>query len=1028
MESQCPHCKRVRPSEDFSVQHASTGDATNQTVALAICPDCGESFLATCQEPLPPTIEPTELSDSHFAHFHLLRILGRGGFGTVWLAEDLKLERKVALKLPIEKRKNVSNLLREARTAAKLRHPNIVSIHQVGEIDGQPYIVCDYIEGMDLHAFLSKGLPAQDRVVTLLRQIARGLHHAHEQNIVHRDMKPGNVLLDTEGTPLITDFGLAKRIDVDESISSGGKIVGTVMYMAPEQAEGDTGEVDRRADLYALGVMMYQMLTGERPYRGNVQAVLHDKLNEDPTPLRRLRPSIPRDLETICLKCLQRWPSRRYETAREFIAELDRFDRGEPILARPVTRVEYAWRWCSRNWVVSGLVFLFSVTLLIGLVSTTTFWLKAVRQTAALRQSLYSSKMTLANDYLFIGDAQAVRRSLDQFNTPELQHLRGFEWYFLDSQLKKYTQIVQHGRLIKDVAISREGNWFASVADDRQLRIWDTESGKLLRAIAPPSGRWQCVTISMRNNQLACGSKDGTVYVWDAVHDATSQPKVVRHGPSVTMVRYSRDGKRLFSASDSGAVRVWDSQTWQRINEVPTGRDGLVAFNVSHDGNVLVTVGRGGVLRGWEVDTLAKLCTFEENSRVETVAVSHDGKSFVIGTYTGVLAAYDTYKGRRKSQLETHYDWISDLEFMSNSSVIAVCSSSGVTAYVDCETNRELGWVRSHSAAGGVMAVSNNGHSIAVGSTTGTLKVIDASDHGRPTVLSRDVPVRAVRLLADEACVAAYQDGAVYRLDFDNNQIRQLSVAAEGKVPVIAVSPEAALVAVDHGLGALLLFDGSGNKRGELQLPVGGNVQFAFCPNGKWFAVAASGQRIAFYRVVAYRAHDRAGPPLQEAFTLPIDETESAIRDLCFLGDDQAAISWNDGRVGFVDVAAKSWAEQQLQFDAPPISLAAHGNRFAVGLRSGDLKCFETRNWDVLWEVRAQPGHLNEIVMLPRGNSVVSVGLLSDIQIWDVESGDFRTRLQRHRQQIFSLDVSRDGDVLVTGGLDGDVRRWLGRR
>ncbi len=594
MDGECPSCRYpIREEDLIETRHAMGDDElAGEQTALA-CPNCGSDLRPIDQETHSLHVEIGTESSRQFAHFQLLRILGRGGFGTVWLADDLRLERQVALKLPAPKRRDTSNLMREAKTAAKLRHPNIVSVHEVGESDGQAFIVCEYIDGMDLHSLLRKGLLPETRVIELLRAIASGLHHAHENQIVHRDMKPANVLVDVSGTPLVTDFGLAMNVDVEESISSKGKIVGTILYMAPEQANANADRVDRRADIYAIGVMMYEMLTGERPFRGNVQAILRQKMSEDPALLRQLRPSVPLDLETICLKCLQRTPARRYATALEFDAELERYSKGLPILARPVSRIEYAWRWCVRNRAVASLLTMLFLSLGIGLAGTTFNWLQARDQTEKMRRSLYASQMNLANNSLSYGDIEATSQVLDRFLAPELQHFRGFEWHFLQQHVERFKQSLRHGKRIEGIAMSRDGDWFASIADDRALRVWNSQSGRQMREIPFKVGRWQTLAISRRDNEVAAGAKDGTVYIWNAIHDSESQPRVLKHGLGVTKVKFSADGKRLFSGGAKGAIRVWDAATHEPIQDIPTGQDGLVDFDISKDGTVACHRGSG---------------------------------------------------------------------------------------------------------------------------------------------------------------------------------------------------------------------------------------------------------------------------------------------------------------------------------------------------------------------------------------------------------------------------------------------------
>ncbi|WP_161604514.1 WD40 repeat domain-containing serine/threonine-protein kinase [Roseiconus nitratireducens] len=1028
MSSVCPNCKRTIADEETVI---SVDDPEDRSVTKQVrtCPDCGaylsldqiDGLEFPTQAQFPTQAE--SLTSDEFAHFRLIQMLGKGGFGTVWLAEDLQLDRQIALKLPSFKRPDMGNLIREAKTAAKLQHPNIVSIHQVGESAGQVYIVCEYIKGMDLRALLSKGTPPIAQSVELLRGIAKGLQHAHEHNIVHRDMKPGNVLVDDAGTPLVTDFGLAKRIDIDESISSRGRIIGTVMYMAPEQASGDSDQVDRRADLYALGVMMYEMLTGERPYRGNVQAVLHDKVNEDPAPLRRLLPSVPRDLETICLKCLQRSPARRYESAGEFIAELDRYTRGEPIEARPVSSLEYAWRWCTRNRMVSGLAALLFASLIIGLASTTTFWWQATQQAEKARRALYASRMALATYYLGRGDITTARSSLDEFLTPELAHLRAFEWYYLDSQLRRFKPTAQHGNLIHDVAMSREGDWYASVGDDRNLRIWETETGKVLREIPARIGRWQAAAVSPRDNQLAAGSKDGSVYVWDAVGDAQRPPRVIQHGRGVSRLVYSQDGRRLFSAADTGAVRVWDTKDFKLISEIPTGKDGLVCLAVSADGATLVVVGSGGMIRAWEVDTRAKICTIEAGQRVEAVAMRADASQFVTGSYSGMLAIFDTKTGSRRQESDTDYGWITDLDFLDDSPIIALLTSGGETVFFDTEEFSQRNMISTHDRAGGRLAVSKDGRTLVVGSRNGMIAAIDSSDFRSSYVMNLGRPVRTVRVVSDRVFVASGTDGSVQWMDLDKRAIRPLEPPSDAGVAEIACSQTAALIAIHRPNGQVDVLDASGTPLRSIQVGAGYPVQIAFSNAGDRLLIAKNATTLLMYDMDPDQE-----PLLSNRTTITAPPSDGVIRDVCFSHDDSVvAVAWDEGHVRFFETDSGQWRAKALTFDDLPVSLAFQSDALAVGLRDGDIACFDSKSGKERWRSKAHIGHLNMVVAIPGSAAFASVGRDRSLYIWDALSGDLRTGLLGHRHQVFSVDATADGNALVTSGLKGDVRLWASR-
>ncbi len=287
--------------------------------------------------------------------YKIERELGYGGMGVVYLARQQSLNRDVAIKVLRPSHQTFRNLvdrfLHEAQHLARLRHPHIVAIYEIGDADGEPYFTMDYVDGEPLTQRLKSGSLSPTQSVELFKQIASAVQHAHKHGIVHRDLKPANILLNKQGEAFVTDFGLARQIHQDSSLTQTGEVLGTPQYMAPEQARGETAQMGEATDIHALGLLLYEMLTGRPAFQARSPAdVLVKLLHHEPDPPRRLDHRIPRDLETICLKCLQKHPAARYTNVGALLEDIRRYEAGEPLTARRPGWLLITFRWCRRHW------------------------------------------------------------------------------------------------------------------------------------------------------------------------------------------------------------------------------------------------------------------------------------------------------------------------------------------------------------------------------------------------------------------------------------------------------------------------------------------------------------------------------------------------------------------------------------------------------------------------------------------------------------------------------------------------------
>ena len=515
----------------------------------------------------------------HFGDYELLEQIAHGGMGAVFKARQTTLNRIVAVKMILSAHlatdADIRRFKEEAATAARLRHKAIVRIHEVGVQNGQHYFSMDYIDGRNLSELLRTESFDDREIARLVRSVADAVDYAHCNGTVHRDIKPSNLLIDESGELHITDFGLALRVEGDSDLTRTGQIMGTPDYMSPEQAQALRGQIGPASDIYAIGAVLYEMLTGKPPFRGDSAVdTLRSVVETDPIPPRRTHGNVPLDLETICLKCLEKEPRKRYLSAAALSDDLSRYLAGEPILARPIGRAERASRWCRRNPVIASLSTL-TLMLLVAVAAVASFGYvresEMLESANELRKRAESGEREardavdqLQNVVTELQQKQEDNRQLASAVTnlqtqkaALFQELEDGERVLYENQLRlarsewQAGNIVRADRYLEDCPPHlRRQDWF------RLKRLWRPDMVDI-------EGR-TCVAFSPNGIEMASAGSNHSIQISNAVSGAPVR-QLTGHAKRVSSVAYSSDGRRIASASEDQTIRLWNAETGDLI-------------------------------------------------------------------------------------------------------------------------------------------------------------------------------------------------------------------------------------------------------------------------------------------------------------------------------------------------------------------------------------------------------------------------------------------------------------------------------
>jgi WD40 repeat protein len=975
----------------------------------------------------------------HIPGYSILGELGRGAMGRVYEARQHALNRIVALKVLNDQAtadpEALARFRTEAEALARLSDAQIVTVYDFGEHDGRAYLAVERVEGGSLDRRLDGTPWPPRRAADLVASLAQAIELAHRHEVVHRDLKPANILLTADGVPKISDFGLARLLDQDGSATRTGTVLGTPSYMAPEQASGARVEVGPAADVYSLGAILYELLTGRPPFRAATPLeTLVLVRDHDPVPPRRLQPGLPRDLETICLRAMDKQPRRRYASARALAEDLGSWQADEPIRARRIGRAERLWKWARRRPAIAALGGFLLIVVAVSSIGLLVLYGQAVvaRATAleALGRSevsLYANRIALAERYRQAHDADRADELLDECPVP----LRDWEWRYLKRRSVEDVRVeTDHDADVLAVAFSRDGRFLVSVDGGRNIHVRDRATCRLLVLPGIPGVNW-ALALSPDGRWMAVGGhhgdlKKGAIRLF-STQTWTEVKSLSGVGESAKALAFSPDGRRLVSGHFDDKVRVWDVGTGA-VRTLSGHKNMIEDVAVSPDGRLVASASRDTTIRIWDAETGELRMTLPHERWVYGVAFHPQGRLLasstgnVVDSSRGDLTLWDLASARAVRKTSALAQMIHKIGFSPNGRRLATAGWDGVVRIWDTTTLNELLALTGHIPHVLCVAFSPDGHQLVTGGGAGMIRCWDAAPlperpSHRPmrTFSGHEQPINRLALMPDgHQLISIGEDRTARVWDVETGQ-QSLCYRGHEQAPfALAVRPDGQAIATGGNEQVIRIWDArTGADLRQLRGHTGTITSLTFHPDGIWLASASQDGTVRLWDT-------RTGDPIHQFLQAPYWLFAVAFspdgHQLAAAGDSHGVRVW--------DVGSRQLRHVLHGHSQRVVALAFHpdSDRLLSASLDGTVRLWELSSGR---EVRVFDGVRGRgLAWTSDGRHFAVSGGGGALKVWETVSGRRILTLQGHADDITSAAFASDGRRIFTASWDGTMRLW----